>query len=155
MLAPARRALAGLLLLAPAGASGQPLLSSGALLDTVVTWETYTAPRHARVRLYAADDERRPRTVVVDDPAENGGLVTDEVRFFAETAGRLLRFDPAGATFVFRYTAGSFAPGADEGGRVLLLRATFTRADSGDLGTPSWRVITREALEELTDRQLR
>jgi hypothetical protein len=133
----------------------QAALSAGASVDTVISWGSYAATRRARVRMFAADDSRRPRTIVVDDMASNEGLVTDEVRFFAETAGRSLRFDPAEATFVFRYSAASFTVGADDEGRRLLLRATFRRADSGDLGPPAWRVITSDALEDLTSRQLR
>lgn len=124
--------------------------------DTLLTWRTYGDDRAARVRVFPCPDEDRPRTVVVDEQAEaSGGPVTDEARFFAETVGRTLGFDPAGATFVFRYTAAAFTPGAADDGKALLLRATFRRDDSGDLGTPSWRVITRDVLEELTDRAFR
>ncbi len=129
--------------------------AQGATLDTLLAWRSYSDTRQARVRVYPCDDDQRPRTVVVDDPAENGGLVTDEIRYFAELVGRALRFDPAEATFVLRYTAAAFTPGSDDRGRALLLRATFRRTDSGELGPPSWRVITAEALEDLTDRQLR
>ncbi len=133
----------------------QTALSAGAAVDTILAWGSYGATSRARVRLYASDDERRPRTVIVDDVASNAGLVIDEVRFFAETVGRNLGFDPADATFVFRYTAAAFIAGAGEGGRRLLLRATFRRSDSGELQPPAWRVITPDALEDLTSRQLR
>ena len=142
------------LLLAPV-ASAQSGLSDGAAVDTVLQWGTYGATSRARLRVYESDDERRPRTVVVDDVPSNAGLVIDEVRFFAETAGRGLGFDPADATFVFRYTAAAFTAGAGDDGRRLLLRATFRRSDSGELQPPAWRVITSDALAELTSRQLR
>jgi hypothetical protein len=136
-------------------ARGQGGLSAGALVDTVLSWETYGDTRRARVRLYAADDERRPRTVVVDDYASDHAPVTDDVRFFVEITGRRLGFDPAECTFVFRFTAASFQAGAPDAGRRLLLRATFRRTESGELGPPAWRVIAAEGLEDLTSRQLR
>jgi hypothetical protein len=124
-------------------------------VDTVLSWETYGSPRRARVRVFAADDERRPRTVVVEEQASDHDPVTDDVRFFVETVGRRLGIDPAETTFVFRYTASSFQEGASDTRRSLLLRATFRRAESGELGPPSWRVITRDGLEDLTSRQVR
>ncbi len=149
---PVPLAFAALLLALPAVAHAQGEPET----DTLLTWRTYGDERAARVRIFPSTDEDRPRTVVVDERAETGGApVTDEARFFAETVGRTLGFDPAGATFVFRYTAAAFTPGADDEGKALLLRATFRRDDSGDLGSPSWRVITREALDELTDRAFR
>ena len=91
----------------------------------------------------------------MDEHASRGGAVGEDARFLAEQAGRRLGFDPAEATFVFRYTASSFVPGAPETARSLLLRATFRRSESGGLGPPAWRVISPAALEELTSRQLR
>jgi hypothetical protein len=147
------------LILAAAGvmssAAAQTALSAGAAVDTVLSWESYDSPRSARIRIYDADDRRRPRTVVVDEHASRGGSVGEDARFLAEQAGRRLGFDPAEATFVFRYTASSFVSGATDGGRSLLLRATFRRSESGGLGPPAWRVISPAALEELTSRQLR
>ncbi|HYE97033.1 MAG TPA: hypothetical protein VD962_12565 [Rubricoccaceae bacterium] len=133
-----------------AAAQGQAPLS-----DTLLTWRSYSAERSARVRLYPCEDERRPRTVVVDEPAGEREPVTDEVRYFAEVVGRTFGFDPAEASFVFRYTAASFTDGAGDDGKALLLRATFRRAESGDLGAPTWRLLTSDALEDLTDRALR
>lgn len=125
-------------------------------IDTVLAWNSYHTDRQARVRVFLADDDARPYTAVIDEQAENPGApVTDEVRYLAETVGRTLGFDPAAATFVFRFTAASFTPDGRDAGKVLLVRATFRRTDSGDLGTPSWRVITREALDDLTDRAFR
>lgn len=138
-----------LLALTPADLRAQPLA------DTVLTWRSYSDVRSARVRLFRVDDADRPTTVVVDERAEStGGPVTDEARYVAETIGRTFGFDPAAATFVFRFTPAGFAAGADEGGKTLLLRATFRRGASGDLGAPSWRVLSRDALADLTDRAL-
>ncbi|NNF57197.1 MAG: hypothetical protein HKN04_03060 [Rhodothermaceae bacterium] len=136
-------------------AVGVDAVAAQALADTVLTWQSYTHERSARVRLFACDDEARPHTVVVDERAESaGGPVTDEVRYVAETIGRTLGFDPATATFVFRFTAGGFTLGGGGEGKTLLLRATFRRVASGDLGSPSWRVLSRDALSDLTDRAL-
>ena len=123
--------------------------------DDVLTWRTYAAERSARVRVYLCEDERRPQTVVIDERASNGGIVTDDARFLADLVGRELGFDPTAASFVFRFTPASFAEDAPERGKTLLIRATFGRAASGGLAAPSWRVISPDELEELTDRALR
>ncbi len=133
------------------------LLTSTALAaqpaDTLLTWQTYGKEGVARVQTFEANDEDRPLTVVVDERAENPVLVTDDVGYFVETYGRSVGVDPAEATFVFRFTGRSFeADGPDD--KMLLLRATFTRTKAGRLGSPSWRVITRDELAELTDRAL-
>jgi hypothetical protein len=141
-----RFALVGLLL-APAAAAQT--------YDQDLTWRTYAAERTARVRVFPCEDERRPRTVVIDDRASNGEAITGEASFVADLVGRELGFDPVGATFVFRFTPAAFADGASERGKTLLLRATFGRNASGTLGAPQWRVISSDALEELTDRALR
>jgi hypothetical protein len=123
--------------------------------DTLLTWRTYSQEAQARVRVFDAPSLDRPWTVVVDEvPTNRGPVVTDDARFLAETIGRTLGRDPAEMTFVFRFTPASFCEGAHLAGRTLLLRATFTRARSGRLGTPNWRVITRDELATLTDRAL-
>ncbi|MDX1419690.1 MAG: hypothetical protein R3181_06960 [Rubricoccaceae bacterium] len=147
---PACRALLVLLLV-----SSVPRLAAQPLADTLITWRGYSQEREARVRLFASGDERRPHTVVVDERADGArSPVTDEVRYVAETIGRTFGFDPVAATFVFRFTAAAFVPAAEDGGKALLLRATFRRGASGDLNAPSWRVLSRDALAELTDRAL-
>lgn len=122
------------------------------LTDREVNWRAYAAERAARVRVFAVDDDRRPHTIVVDDRASNGGPITDEAQFVADLVGREVGVDPTAATFVFRFTPSAFADGATERGKTLLLRATFRRTRSGGLGSPDWRVLTPEALDELTDR---
>lgn len=144
-----RFALVGLLLAAPLAAQDNPTH------DQELTWRTYAAERSARVRVFVCDDERRPRTVVVDDQASNDTVVTDEAQFLADLVGRELGFDPVEATFVFRFTPAAFADGAPDRGKTLLLRATFGRTSTGALAAPTWRVITPDTLEDLTDRALR
>ncbi len=122
------------------------------LQDQEVSWRAYAAQRTARVRVFAVEDERRPHTIVVDDRASNGGPITDEAQFVADIVGREVGVDPTAATFVFRFTPAAFAEGAQDQGKTLLLRATFRRTQSGGLGSPNWRVLTAEGLDELTDR---
>ena len=139
----------GVLAAAPAAAQGD------ALHDQPIAWRTYAAARQARVRVFASTSERRPTTVVVDDRAGNGAPVTDDAGFVADLIGRELGFDPTAATFVFRFTPAAFTEGAGETGKTLLLQATFSRGASGALGSAQWRVLTADALDELTDRAFR
>lgn len=137
-----------LALLGAAGAEAQEA-------DTLLTWRTYATDAVARVRIFPSNDADRPRTAVVDELAENrAGLVTDDVRFLAETIGRTYGFDPAETFFVFRFSGASFCGGGDGGDKMLLLRATFSRSGTGRLNAPNWRVITRNELADLTDRGL-
>ena len=123
-------------------------------IDEVLTWRSYSAERSARVRVFDSGDSRRPHTVVIEEANDNaGGPVTDEARYVAETIGRTFGFDPVDAFFVFRFEVGS-ATGASAGNKILLLRVTFRRGASGELGAPSWRVISAETLSDLTDRAL-
>ncbi len=123
-------------------------------IDEVLTWRSYSAERSARVRVFDSDDSRRPHTVVIEEANDYaGGPVTDEAHYLAETIGRTFGFDPVDAIFVFRFEIGS-ATGASAGNKILLLRVTFRRGASGELGAPSWRVISAETLSDLTDRAL-
>ena len=123
-------------------------------IDEVLTWRSYSAERSARVRVFDSGDSRRLHTVVIEEANDNaGGPVTDEARYVAETIGRTFGFDPVDAFFVFRFEIGS-ATGASAGNKILLLRVTFRRGASGELGAPSWRVISAETLSDLTDRAL-
>lgn len=142
----------GVLLLGTAWAAALPVSAQPA--DTLVTWQTYGQEGVTRVRTFASNDEERPLTIVVDELAENrAGAVTDDVRYFVDDLGRQFGFDPTAATFVFRFTGKSFCEDGDED-KLLLLRATFRRTTAGNLGSPSWRLISRDELAELTDRAL-
>ena len=138
--------IAFLLIVDPVGAQTRPVE------DREVSWRAHAAQRAARVRVFTVEDERRPHTIVVDDRASNGGPITDEAQFVADLVGREVGVDPTAATFVFRFPPSAFAEGAGDGGKTLLLRATFRRTKSGGLGTPDWRVLTVDGLGELTDR---
>lgn len=145
----------GLLLTVAASAQSDPPSVANPVHDDEMTWRTYAAERSARVRVFLCEDERRPRTVVIDERAENGGVLTDEAQYLADLVGRELGFDPVEATFVFRFTPAAFVAEAPERGKTLLLRATFGRTASGALASPTWRVIGPDDLSDLTDRALR
>lgn len=133
-----------------------PAVQGQALIaERTVAWRSFAAERSARVRAFHAGDSRRPTTVVVDDAAGNAAPVTDDAPFVAELAARELGLDPVETTFVFRFTPAAFNPAAGDGGKTLLLGATFRRTASGGLGAPTWRVLSSEALQELTDRAMR
>lgn len=124
------------------------------VLDRTLSWRTYDGTRSARVRVYASPDRRRPHTAVVDELTTPGeappqGAITDEARYAAEFIARELRLEPARVTYVFRLPDGT-RPGAPP----TLLRATFTLLRSGQLGSPAWRVLSRDELDRLTDRGL-
>lgn len=123
-------------------------------IDTLFTWQTYDEQGITRVRVFPSNDEDRPITVVVDELAENqAGAVTDDVRYFVDTFGRQFGYDPTEITFVFRFSGESFCEDGDAD-KLLLLRATFRRTAAGNLGSPSWRLLSRDELAELTDRAL-
>ena len=149
------RTLLALTLLAAAPAFAQDFAP---LHDQEVSWRSYEAggERTARVRVFLSGDERRPHTAVIDDRASNGRQpITSEAPFVAEVVGRELGFDPTAATFVFRFTESSWVEDGSDRGKALLIKATFRRTASGALGSPSWRVLSPEGLEDLTDRAMR
>jgi hypothetical protein len=152
-------ALAGslaILLFAVGGLFASPAASAQPIADTLFTWRGYSQISTTHVAIYPADpqEEERPHTVVLTERAENRGLSTvDDMRFLADAIGREYGVDPAQATWVVRWGAYSFE-GA-RGDKEILLRATFRRTASGRLGSPYWRVITRNDLLELTDRRWR
>lgn len=142
----------GVLLLVVMGVLGAGAQAQA--IDTLFTWKTYDAESMTRVRVFASEDEERPITAVVDELAENdGAVVTDDVRYFVDTFGRAFGFDPTEITFVFRFSGASFSPeGTDD--KQILLRATFRRTSTGNLSSPSWRLLSRDELADLTDRAL-
>lgn len=130
-------------------------LAHAQIVDTLLTWRTYTVPAHAHLRVFAAPSDARPLTAVIDELASNAASpATDDARFLAETIGRMLGHDPAAMTFVFRFSQASFCADQARPTKRLLLRATFARTRTGALASPSWRVITRDELAALTDRAL-
>lgn len=141
--------------LTPAAALAQPLA------DTVFAWQGYGQTSRCRVVVYPSgeNDEARTRTIVVRELAGNTGASTlDDARFLVEQIGRTLGVEPSAAYWVFHWGGFSFASGGErgsDGGKELFLRATFRATDRGRLTPPAWRVISREDVEEITDRRYR
>ena len=142
----------GLLLAAfPLGAAAQ------LLADTLVTWPGYAQPSSCRVQLYAAlPGEDRTHVVVIREIAANRGATTvEDARHLAEVVGRRFGFDPAAAYWVFHWGSFSYEGAVANARKQLFLRATFRRLKSQGLGTPQWRILSREQVEDLTDRHFR
>lgn len=136
----------GLVLAAPAPA--QPTT------DTTVTWRSYSATGTTRVQVYPGPpDEEEEHTVVLWELAENRGpTVVKDLPYVADLVGRRLGIDPTTAYWVV-YWGGFSYEGADaDADRTLFLEATFNRTSDGDLGSPSWDVVTETTIRELTDR---
>lgn len=133
---------------------GLSIPAEAQIRDSLMTWRTYSGEAEARVHVYLSNDLNRPVTVVVDESASNRStMVTDDARYLADVIAREIGYDPVEISFVFRISASSFCE-CSAGNKMLLLRATFTRTRTGNLATPNWRVLTRDELAELTDRQL-
>lgn len=147
-----RLALLLVLLATPAVAAvAQPLA------DTVFAWQGYGQTSRCRVAVYPAaeGEDARTRTIVVRELAGNSGPSTlDDARFLVEQIGRTIGVEPAAATWVFHWGGFSFDDAADRG-KELFLRATFRATDRGRLTPPSWRVVSRADVEEMTDRRFR
>ena len=138
------------LLLTAIPATAQPLA------DTLFAWRGYGREGRCHVRLYESrPKEDRPHVVVLGELAANGGpSILADARYLVEDVGRSLGVEPEEALWIFHWGSFSFE-GAEETAKEVLLRATFRRTTSGALGAPSWRVVTREEVEVLTDRQFR
>ncbi len=130
-------------------------MQAQALSDTLFAWQGYGRSSTCRLSIYPTPaDEERPFTVVVREVGDNSGASTlDDARYLVEQVGRTFGLDPAEATWVFHWGAFSYEGG--QGGKEVLLRATFRRGKRGDLTTPLWRLVTRAEVEEITDRQFR
>jgi len=133
-------------------------------VDTVFTWQGYARTATCHLRIYGTPPDAstpanagdRPYTVVIRELAENDGpATTADARHLAELVGRRFSLDPATAYWVFHWGWFSY-PGATAGRRKeLFLRATFRRNNNQSLGPPQWRLVTREAVEDYTDRHFR
>lgn len=131
--------------------------SAQLLADTVFTWQGYGRTATCHLRIYpTAPSEERTHTVVIRELAENDGpSTTSEARYLVELIGRQFDVDPAQAYWVFHWGAFSYEGARKNQRKELFLRATFRRNKNQSLGTPLWRVVTREEVEAYTDRQFR
>ncbi len=134
-----------------------PQASAQLRADTVFTWRGYARASTCHLRIYATpSDEDRPHTVIIRELAENDGVsAVSDARHLVELVGRRFEIDPAEATWVFHWGAFSYEGAAPNKRKELFLRATFRWNKSGTLSTPSWRVVTREQVEDYTDRLFR
>ena len=94
------------------------------------------------------DSDERPYSVVLVQGEGNRAPITEDAKYLAEIIGRDLGVSPTRLAFLFRFAV----EGAD---RPLTIRATFRLSSSGNLVSPSWRVLSAEEVEDYTDRQLR
>ena len=128
------------------------------LADTTFSWQGYGASSRCRVAVYRSGEtgsDDRSRTVVVREVAGNRGPSTlDDARYLVEQIGRSLGVNPSSAYWVFHWGGFSYDEAAGRG-KELFLRATFRESDRGRLSPPSWRVVSREEVEEMTDRRFR
>lgn len=145
----ARLLFVGLWWLAAQAVAAQPLA------DTLISWQGYARPATCHVQLYPAPPgDDRSHTVVIREIAENRGATTvADASHLAEVIGRSYGFDPAAAYWIFHWGAFSYEGAARDRRKELFLRATFRRLKSQRLGTPQWRLLSREQVEDLTDRR--
>lgn len=126
------------------------------MADTLFSWLDYGRTSSCRVQLFRTlEDEKRPHAIVLRELAENRGATTvADARHLVELIGRQFNVDPAAAYWIFHWGSFSFE-GAEAGKKEVLLRATFSRQRGGRLAAPSWRIVTRDEVEDLTDRLFR
>lgn len=124
-----------------------------ATVDTTFTWQAYAREGTLDVRIFEnRSDTSRPHTVVIRELARNEGPTTvADARHLVELLGRHFSMAPELVTWIFHW--GSFSFPEARGPKQLFLRATFRRTKSGAVSTPSWRVLSREEVEELTGRR--
>ena len=131
--------------LAPASAQmAQPTFD-----DEPFTWQEYgrVATCDLDVRRNLSDDEDRPHVALLTERSDNEGpSVVDDLRYLAEQIGRTHDLDPAQVTWIVRWGADAYE-GA-EGGKEVVLQARFRRTKSGNLSTPSWKVLNREQADD-------
>ncbi len=123
--------------------------------DSTYSWRSYASIASCSISIYATHSTRektRTKLVVIREIADNAGpAATADARYLADRIARDFGFDPVEAVWVFHWGSFSYT-GAADSRRELFVRATFRRTDSGTLGGALWRIVSREQLEELTDR---
>jgi len=135
-----------------------PPVAAQPIADTLFTWKGYSKSGVCRVRLFQRSprDKEKTHVVVVRELAENSGPSTvDDARYLVELIGRGFGIDPVKAYWIFHWGAFSFSGARQSRKKDLFLRATFRRGSTHRLSAPTWRVITREDVDQYTDRQFR
>lgn len=123
--------------------------------DSLFEWRGYIHPGKSRVRIYKTmNDKNRTHTVILQEIAQNKGpSVHDDLPYLVEEISRAYQLDASLVYWVLHW--GKFTFVDAKSSKELFLRATFKRKSNGQLGTPQWRLIRREDVEEMTDRQFR
>lgn len=136
-----------LLLLLCTPASGQQVV------DSLFEWRGYIHPGKSRIQIYKTlNDKNRTHAVILQEIAQNKGpLIHDDLPYLVEEISRTYRLDASLVYWVLHW--GKFTFEDARSSKELFLRATFKRKSNGQLGTPQWRLIQREDVETLTDRQ--
>lgn len=124
------------------------------LADTLYSWQGYSKPALCGIQLFKNPSESSKKyTVVLTELAENTGpTTTTEIGYLAEAIGRTYHFDPTMAFWVIHWGDFSYSS-ANKSNKELFIRATFRRTASQRIGAPQWRIISREDVENYTDRQ--
>ena len=127
---------------------------SQSLADTLFLWQGYSSPGQTQITVFAAPPGKdRSHVVVLKELAENTGpAIHEDLEYLVEEIGRRFGLDPVKTYWIIHRGAFSYIESATKPTKEIFLRATFRRGSTNRLGAPSWRVIGREDVENLTDR---
>ena len=132
-------------------------VQSQPLTDTLFYWQDYGRPSFCRIQIFPAPaDDDQTHAIVIQELVENQGAVAVmDAQLLVELIGRNYEIAPEEAYWIFHWGWFSFADAMTSKRKELFLRATFRRSSRRALGTPSWRIATREEVEYYTDRLFR
>ncbi len=123
------------------------------LVDTTYTWQGYSKSGITQLQIFNNPENiRRPKTVILKELGKNKGPSTvSDLPFLAEEISRMFNFNPTEAFWILHWGSFSFE-NARTTRKEIFLRASFRYTRTLQLGSPQWRVIDRESVEELTNR---
>ncbi len=120
-------------------------------VDTAFWWRSYAREGTTHVLIFPGRSDD-PSVVVLRELADNAGPSTlTDIRHLVELIGREHGVDPAEAIWVIHWGNFSYR-GAEASRREVFLRATFRRNKSGAVSAPSWRILNRDEVRDLTAR---
>lgn len=131
-----------------------PISLAQPVVDTTIVWRGYTKKGIAEVQLFsiAGTSSERSKVVIIREIADNQGPSTiTDFPYLAEEVGRSFQLDPVQAFWIIHWGSFSFK-NAQKADKEFFLRATFKRRKNQELGSPQWRLVDREYVEDLTDR---
>lgn len=125
------------------------------LADSLFEWRGYIHPGKSRVQIYKTiSDKNRTHVAILQEIAENKGpLVHDDLPYLVEEISRTYHLDGTRIYWILHW--GNFTFADAQSSKELFLRATFKRNSNGRLSAPQWRLVRREDIEKMTDRQFR